>query len=111
MSERGQRSRIPAGPLDELFTALADPTRRDLLVRLVHDGPRTATQFAADSPLTRQAIVKHLKALEGAGLVAATRSGRDVNYRATTARLAEAVRWLLDASAAWDRRTDRLRRA
>lgn len=95
-------------PLDELFTALADPTRRELLSRLVHDGPRTATQFAADSPLTRQAIVKHLKALESADLVAAERSGREVKYRATTARLADAVSWLLDAGESWDRRTARL---
>lgn len=101
----------PPRPLDELFTALADPTRRELLFALVHDGPRTATRFATESPLTRQAIVKHLKALEAAGLVVGERSGRDVNYRATTARLAEAVRWLLDASASWDRRSERLKRA
>jgi len=97
-------------PLDELFGALADSTRRDLLQALVHDGPRTATQFADDASITRQAIVKHLKALEDAGLVAAERSGREVKYRATTARLAEAVSWLLDAGESWDRRTARLAR-
>ena len=91
-------------PLDELFTALADATRRDLLQSLVHDGPRTATEAS----ITRQAIVKHLKALEDAGLVAAERSGREVKYRATTERLAEAVSWLLDAGESWDRRTARL---
>ena len=95
-------------PLDELFTALGDATRRDLLERLVHDGPRTATEFAAGSPLTRQAIVKHLKALEAAELVASERAGREVKYRATTERLADAVRWLLDASESWDRRANRL---
>ncbi len=97
-------------PLDELFIALADPTRRDLLQSLVHDGPRTATQFAADASISRQAIVKHLKALEDAGLVAAERSGREVKYRATTARLAEAVSWLLDAGESWDLRSARLQR-
>lgn len=97
--------------MDELFTVLADPTRRDLLQRLVHEGPRTATQFAAQSALSRQAIVKHLKALQAAGLVAAERSGRQVNYRATTARLADVVSWLLDASDSWDRRTARLQRS
>jgi len=95
-------------PLDELFTALADSTRRDLLQSLVHDGPRTATEFAAGAAITRQAIVKHLKALEDAGLATAERSGREVKYRATTARLAEAVSWLLDAGESWDRRTARL---
>lgn len=97
-------------PLDELFTALADPTRRDLLQSLVHDGPRTATEFAVDAAISRQAIVKHLKALEDAGLVAAQRAGREVKYRATTARLAEAVSWLLDAGESWDRRAARLTR-
>ena len=95
-------------PIDELFTALADATRRDLLQSLVHHGPRTATQFATDASITRQAIVKHLKALEDAGLVAAERCGREVKYRATTERLAEAVSWLLDAGESWDRRTARL---
>jgi len=95
-------------PLDELFAALADPTRRDLLQQLVHDGPRTATEFAAGSALTRQAIVKHLKALEATDLVVAERTGREVKYRATTERLADAVRWLLDASESWDRRASRL---
>lgn len=95
-------------PLDELFTALSDSTRRDLLQSLVHQGPRTATEFAADASITRQAIVKHLKALEDAGLVVAERCGREVKYRATTERLAEAVSWLLDAGESWDRRTARL---
>ena len=101
-------STTPRRPLDELFNALADATRRDLLQSLVHHGPRTATQFASDAPITRQAIVKHLKALEDAGLVAAERSGREVKYRATTDRLAEAVSWLLDAGQSWDRRASRL---
>ncbi len=95
-------------PLDELFDALADPTRRDVLQRLVHTGPQSATVLAEAFPFTRQAIVKHLKALEEAGLVAAERAGREVHYRATTERLAEAVAWLLGTSAGWDRRARRL---
>jgi DNA-binding transcriptional ArsR family regulator len=95
-------------PLDELFGALADGTRRDVLQRLVHEGPRSASDFAATASMSRQAIVKHLKALEAAGLVASERTGREVMYRATTARLAEAVSWLLDAGESWDRRTARL---
>jgi DNA-binding transcriptional ArsR family regulator len=98
-------------PLDELFAALSDSTRRALLQSLVHGGPRTATQFAGEATISRQAIVKHLKALEDAGLVAAERTGREVKYRATTERLAEAVSWLLDAGESWDRRTARLRQA
>ena len=54
-------------------------------------------------------MVKHLRALADAGLVTPERSGREVRYRATTERLAEAVAWLLETSAKWDRRLDRLR--
>jgi DNA-binding transcriptional ArsR family regulator len=101
----------PAGrqPLDELFGVLADPTRRQLLERLVHQGPHTATELAADATLTRQGIVKHLQALAEAQLVTSERVGREVRYRATTERLADAVSWLVDNSAKWDRRLDRLR--
>jgi DNA-binding transcriptional ArsR family regulator len=97
-------------PLDELFAAVADPTRRQILQHLVHDGPATATQLAELFPLSRQAVVKHLRTLAGAGLVATAREGREVRYRATTERLADAVAWLLDTSSQWDRRTERLRR-
>jgi DNA-binding transcriptional ArsR family regulator len=103
MSAAGQQ------PLDELFGVLADPTRRRLLERLVHDGPHTATELAVDSALSRQGIVKHLQALAEAQLVTSERIGREVRYRATTERLADAVAWLVDNSAKWDRRLDRLR--
>jgi DNA-binding transcriptional ArsR family regulator len=95
-------------PLDELFGAVADPTRRHILQRLVHDGPQTATQLAELFPLSRQAVVKHVQTLAAAGLVAPTRTGREVRYRATTERLVEAVSWLLETSAQWDRRAERL---
>lgn len=97
-------------PLDELFTAVADPTRRQVLGMLVHDGPRSATALADSFPVTRQAITKHLQVLQGAGLVAPERVGREVRYRATTERLAEAVDWLLTTGSDWDRRSTRLRR-
>ncbi|MBI5089312.1 MAG: helix-turn-helix transcriptional regulator [Actinobacteria bacterium] len=96
-------------PLDELFGVLADPTRRRLLERLVHEGPHTATELAADETVTRQAVVKHLQALGEAQLVTSERTGREVRYRATTERLADAVAWLVENSAKWDRRLDRLR--
>ena len=92
-----------------LFGVLADPTRRDVLERLVHDGPDTATRLAAGFPLTRQAIVRHLQALAVAGLVCAERDGREVRYRATTDRLAELVAELAAAGPKWDQRLERLR--
>ena len=96
--------------LDDVFGALADPTRRGLLERLRKDGPDTATNLAEGLPLTRQAVVKHLQVLADAGLAAAEREGREVRYRAEAAPLEGAVRWMLDAGAAWDRRLERLRR-
>lgn len=97
-------------PLDALFGALADPTRRALLSRLIHTGPDTATRLADEYPLTRQAVTKHLRALVDAGLATPRREGREVTYVATPERLADAVTWMADASPRWDRRMDRLAR-
>jgi DNA-binding transcriptional ArsR family regulator len=97
-------------PLDALFDALADPTRRRLLRRLVEDGPDTASRLAADLPVTRQAVVKHLQGLVEAGLATPERHGREVRYRATPAPLAQAVGWLIAAGAQWDERLSRLDR-
>ena len=80
--------------LDLVFAALADPTRRALIVRLVREGPRTATALALDLPMSRQAVVHHLQTLADAGLVDARRTGREVLWTATTAILAAAVDWL-----------------
>lgn len=95
--------------LDRLFGVLADPTRRALLQRLVREGPDTATRLVEQFAMSRQAVVKHLQALAEAGLVAPERVGREVRYRATTDRLRDAVTWLLDTGADWDRRAARLR--
>jgi len=94
--------------LDDLFGALADPTRRAIFQRMMHDGPQTATTLAADSPLTRQAVVKHLQALVDAGLARSERAGREVRYAATPERLAAVVAWLTESSTSWGRRIERL---
>ena len=103
-------SRSSSGVLDELFGALADPTRRSLMQRLIQNGPATATSLSADGPLSRQAIVKHLQALVDAGLATPERHGREVRYVATPAPLADAVAWLIETGPQWDRRIDRLRK-
>jgi DNA-binding transcriptional ArsR family regulator len=99
-----------SGVLDTLFGALADPTRRMLVERLLTKGPATATTLAETTPLTRQAVLKHLQVLEAAGLLAHERSGREVRYRVTPQPLASAVGWILDTAGQWDSRIDRLRR-
>ncbi len=92
-----------------VFVALADPTRRQLLERLAM-GPTTATGIAGRFPVTRQAVVKHLGALEVAGMVAKERHGREVRYRLESAPLGEASAWLTSLSARWEQRLLRLKR-
>ena len=94
--------------LDLVFAALADPTRRTVVRRLVADGPTSATVLARDLPVTRQAVVKHLQALADAGLVSSARDGREVRYAAQTAPLADAVAWIAATGVQWDTRLDRL---
>jgi DNA-binding transcriptional ArsR family regulator len=99
----------PERDLDAVFAALADPTRRQLLERLATT-PDTATNLVEDLPMTRQAVVKHLQVLADAGLVTAQRHGREVRYMARPTPMDEAIVWMVDAGAQWDRRLDRLRR-
>ena len=91
--------RESASPV-EIFAALADDSRWQVLVALGRR-PASASGLAAELPITRQAIAKHLKVLTDVGLVAATRVGREVRYEAVGARLSEvARRRVCDAGAA-----------
>ena len=87
-----------------VFDALADPTRRRLLELLADDGPATATALAGAFDVSRQAVVKHLGALAGAGLVSADRRGREVFYGLEPGALDQATAWLERVGRAWDRR-------
>ena len=91
-----------------VFEALADPTRRAVLRDVAEHGPRTATEVAAELPVTRQAVAKHLAVLRQAGLVEPERAGRETRFSATLAPLTEAGRWLARAGDAWDGRLRRL---
>ena len=92
----------------EVFGALSDPTRRDLLSAVASQPAATATQLAADLPISRQAAIKHLSALADAGLLARERSGREVHYRLTPAPLSEAVSWMARVGGQWDDRLSAL---
>lgn len=94
-----------------VFAALGDPTRRDLLRVIGGRGEATATELAAELPVSRQAVTKHLQLLAAAGLVAGERRGRERCYRLDPAPLGDAARWLSETGAAWDRRLARLRHA
>ena len=94
-----------------LFSALADPTRRDVFERLTRDGPASASKLAASLPISRQAIQKHLAVLDGAGLVTRSSVGREVNYSADPAALSDMTDWAAKVDAQWQKRLDRLRRS
>jgi DNA-binding transcriptional ArsR family regulator len=99
-----------APQVDAVFAALADPTRRRLLDQISRQGPLTATELAGGYPISRQAVVKHLTALAGAGLLAGERQGRDVRYRVVAGGLGDAAAWLTDVGQRWDRRLAALQR-
>jgi DNA-binding transcriptional ArsR family regulator len=92
-----------------VFTALADPTRRLILEWLDKAESLTATELAGRLPISRQAVTKHLKELEGAGLVSSEKEGRETRYSATVDGLDTATVWLAARGAAWDERLARLK--
>ncbi len=93
-----------AEPHDPVFAALADPTRRGLLEAVASRGTATATELAAELPISRQAVAKHLGVLQGAGLVAAERAGRELRYVPTPAPLGDAIGWMTTLGGRWDDR-------
>jgi len=95
----------------EVFAALADPTRRGILARLAARGPATATDLAAVLPISRQAIAKHLGLLTEAGLVVAEPGERRrVRYRLHSAPIQVAQQFLAALARDWDSSLDALRR-
>jgi DNA-binding transcriptional ArsR family regulator len=70
-------------PLNLVFGALADPSRRQVIGYLSERGTATATELTGELPMTRQAVTKHLVTLADAGLVESKRSGRETRYRLT----------------------------
>lgn len=95
----------------ELFAALSDPTRLDVLTTLAGSGPATATEIAARMPVSRQAVSKHLSALDAAGLVHRESLGREVKYTFTPGPLELLARWAGNAGDQWDDRLERLKRS
>jgi DNA-binding transcriptional ArsR family regulator len=104
MSTAGERT------VADVFFALGDGTRLSLLSRLGSGGALSATALSDGAEVSRQAIVKHLQVLEGAGLVSSEKRGREVLYALEARRLEEARAFLEGISASWDRAIERLRR-
>jgi DNA-binding transcriptional ArsR family regulator len=93
--------------LSETFAALADPTRRAILGRLA-EGEATVTELAEPFPITVQAVSKHLKVLEHAGLITRGRTAQLRPSRLESAPLKEAVDWLERYRRFWEAGFDRL---
>ena len=94
---------------EQVFTALADPSRRAILAALAAGGPATATDLAIHLPITRQAIAKHLALLADTGLVAAEPGERRrVRYRLRSAPMQVAQQFLAALARDWDRQLSAL---
>jgi DNA-binding transcriptional ArsR family regulator len=95
---------------DEVFAALADPTRWRVLSVLAAQGDGTATTLAAVLPVSRVAVTKHLAVLDRAGLVKGRRRGREVRYVVRPDRLEATARWLAGIASEWDARLSAIKR-
>jgi DNA-binding transcriptional ArsR family regulator len=96
--------------VERVLVGLADPIRRRILDTLAARGAGTATTLAAELPVTRQAVVKHLAVLHRAGLVVSHRSGREVRYLVNPRRLDATAQWMTGVAADWDRRLHAIKR-
>lgn len=94
---------MPEDAVGAVFSALADPTRRHIVASLARSRA-TTTGLAAELPISRQGVAKHLAALEEADLVRSARSGREVVYELTPAAMTDAARWMAEVGAEWDER-------
>jgi DNA-binding transcriptional ArsR family regulator len=96
--------------LGAVFAALADPTRRRMLDAILAEGTTSVPRLTAQLPITRQAVAKHVAALDQAGLIErAPGAGREVRYQLRPSALHDAASWLAQADAAWEGRLRRLK--
>jgi DNA-binding transcriptional ArsR family regulator len=107
--KRAARKAPRARDAAPVFAALGDPTRLRLVSQLCERGPLSIARLTEGSEVTRQAVTKHVRALEEAGLVRASHVGRDRVWELRAARLEEVKRYLDAISTQWDSALGRLR--
>jgi DNA-binding transcriptional ArsR family regulator len=98
---------VKSRPLDRTFSALSDPTRRDILERLGR-GPATLSELAHPLDMSLPGVLKHVRVLEGAQLVTTERNGRTRECRLGPEALDDASQWIATYRLRWERRLDRL---
>jgi DNA-binding transcriptional ArsR family regulator len=94
---------------DDLWSAIGDPTRRQMLDLLLAGSAGTATSLSEELPVTRQAVAKHLAVLDRVGLVHAAHAGREKRYQIDEAQFARAVAQLNAVGSTWDARLRRIK--
>jgi len=92
-----------------VFAALGDETRLALIGRLSAGPPLSIARLAAGSAMTRQGVTKHLRVLEGAGIVRSVRAGREARFELRPEPLREVRSYLEEVSAQWDEALTRLK--
>jgi DNA-binding transcriptional ArsR family regulator len=98
---------VQSDVLDRTFSAIADPTRRDILERLAA-GPASVTELAEPYGISLPGVLKHIRILEGADLIVTEKRGRTRECRLGPADMDEASDWIDHQRALWERRFDRL---
>jgi DNA-binding transcriptional ArsR family regulator len=106
---RSSRAAAELAASAPVFAALGDKSRLRLVSRLSADGPMSIAKLSTGFAITRQAITKHLRVMENAGLVRSTRQGRESVWQLEQARLAEVDRYLQLISKEWDETLGRLK--
>lgn len=96
-----------ADQLDRAFHALADPSRRAIVVRLSR-GPATVSELAAPLEISLPSVMQHLDVLQSSGLVRSEKAGRVRTCRLEPAPMRTLEQWLAEHRAIWERRLDRL---
>jgi DNA-binding transcriptional ArsR family regulator len=103
----GRTASLTAQPIDGVFRALSDPTRRHVLERL-SSSPASVSELAAPFDMALPSFVEHLRVLEGCGLVRSHKAGRVRTYQLVPKRLRLAEDWLARQRTLWERRLDQL---
>lgn len=94
-------------PFDQMFQALADPSRRAMIERLSR-GPASVSELAAPLPMSLPAVVQHLAVLQSSGLIKTRKTGRVRTCTLDASALSRAEQWLSQRREQWERRLDRL---
>ncbi|HTC90658.1 MAG TPA: metalloregulator ArsR/SmtB family transcription factor [Bryobacteraceae bacterium] len=108
-AHRSSKAATEAARSASLFAALGDTARLRLVFRLCDNGPMSITKLTEGSKVTRQAVTKHLRVMEDAGLVQSRWHGRESVWQLELQRLKDARRYLDLISKQWDEALDRLR--